>query len=178
LTLRRARTEELSDRARAELRALFEEAWRDEGFPDEDWDHAIGGWHFLLELEGSVRSHVSVVERVLEVAGRPLRTGYVEAVATREADRRRGFATALIRAATAFIDEHHELGALGTGLFDFYERLGWERWRGPLSVRTEAGPVRTPEEDGFVMFRRTPATPSDLDPGAPLSCEWRPGDVW
>jgi aminoglycoside 2'-N-acetyltransferase I len=83
-----------------------------------------------------------------------------------------------MRTATAFIDEHHELGALGTDLFDFYERLGWERWRGPLSVRIETGPVRTPEEDGFVMFRRTPATPSDLDPGEPLSCEWRPGDVW
>lgn len=178
MTLRRARTEDLPTPVRDELRALFEEAWSEEGFPDEDWDHAVGGWHFLVEVDGSVRSHVSVVERSLEAAGHPLRTGYVEAVATRVTDRRRGYATELMRAATGFIDERHELGALGTDLFDFYERLGWERWRGPLSVRTDVGPVRTPEEDGFVMVRRTPATPSDLDLAAPMSCEWRPGDVW
>lgn len=178
MTLRVATTDELSEAVRAELRALFEEAWRDEAFSDEDWDHAVGGSHFLVEVDGSVRSHASVVERVLEVGDRQLRTGYVEAVATRPEDRRRGYATAVMRAATAHIDDRHELGALGTDLFGFYGRLGWERWRGPLSVRTDAGAVRTSDEDGFVMVRRTPATPFPLDLAAPLSCDWRPGDVW
>jgi len=157
---------------------MFDEAWPgDERFDDHDWDHAVGGTHFLLEVDGAVRSHVSVVERELVVHDRSLRTGYVEAVATWAKDRRRGHASELMREATRFIDARFELGALGTDLFDFYGRLGWEVWRGPTAVRTDDGVVRTPDEDGFVMVRRTPTTP-DLDLDATISCDWRPGDVW
>ena len=41
----------------------------------------------------------------------------------------------------------------------------------------DPGDERTPEEDGFVLVRLTPTSP-DLDLSAPISCEWRPGDVW
>jgi aminoglycoside 2'-N-acetyltransferase I len=78
---------------------------------------------------------------------------------------------------TAFIRERFELGALGTGSHGFYERLGWLTWMGPTSVRTANGPRRTPDEDGYVMVLPTPASPP-LDLTAPISCEWRPGDVW
>jgi len=44
-------------------------------------------------------------------------------------------------------------------------------------VRTRDGLVRTPEEDGFILVLRTPSSP-DIDLTAPISCEWRPGDVW
>jgi aminoglycoside 2'-N-acetyltransferase I len=44
-------------------------------------------------------------------------------------------------------------------------------------VRTERGLVATPEEDGYVMVLRTPTTRT-IDLAAPISCEWRPGDVW
>lgn len=170
-------TSELDDRI-PQLRALFDEAWGgEERFDEHDWEHSIGGTHFLVEVDGSVRSHVSVVDRVLEADGRPLRTGYVEAVATRERDRGRGFASALMRGATAFIDERYELGALGTDLFGFYGSFGWEVWRGPTGVRTERGVARTPDEDGLVMIRRTPASP-ELDLDAMLTCDWRAGDVW
>jgi aminoglycoside 2'-N-acetyltransferase I len=173
----RCSTSELRNRI-SQLRALFEEAWSgEEAFDDDDWRHAIGGTHFLYEVGGTVRSHVSVVDRVLEADGRPLRTGYVEAVATWERDRGRGYATALMRAATALIDDRYELGALGTDLFGFYGQLGWHVWRGPTGVRTDRGVVRTPDEDGFVMVRRTPATP-ELDLEGMLTCDWRPGDVW
>jgi aminoglycoside 2'-N-acetyltransferase I len=37
--------------------------------------------------------------------------------------------------------------------------------------------IGTPEEDGAVMVRMTPTTP-ELDLTAPISCDWRPGDVW
>ena len=67
--------------------------------------------------------------------------------------------------------------ALGTGETGFYERLGWRVWAGPTSVRTPHGERRTPEEDGGIMVLLTPATPPiSLD--APISCDWRPGDVW
>lgn len=173
----RCRSDELGGRVDV-LRSMFDEAWSGEGgFDDVEWEHAIGGTHFLVEIDGRVRSHVSVVPRVLEADGRSLRTGYVEAVATWRADRRRGYAGLLMREAAAEIDASAELGALGTDLFAFYERLGWRRWLGPLGVRTSAGTVRTPEEEGFVMIRRTPATPP-IDVGGTLTCDPRPGDVW
>jgi len=81
-----------------------------------------------------------------------------------------------MREANEIIRPEYELGALGTGAFAFYERLGWERWRGPSFVRTPGGLVRTEEDDGFLMILRTTAAPLDLD--APISCDWRPGDVW
>jgi hypothetical protein len=76
-----------------------------------------------------------------------------------------------------YLDKTYELGALDTGSPNFYERLGWIVWPGPTSVRTEQGVIRTPEEDGNVLVRLTPMSP-DFDLTAPISCEWRRGDVW
>jgi len=81
----------------------------------------------------------------------------------------------VMRAITAIVRAAYALGALGTGAFGFYERLGWERWRGPSFVRTPEGLVRTEADDGFLMVLQTPP-PLDLD--APISCDWRTGDVW
>jgi aminoglycoside 2'-N-acetyltransferase I len=159
---------------------MFDAAWGGKGceFSDTDWRSATGGTHFLLEVDGAVVSHASVVERLLETGDRTLRTGYVEAVATWPEHQGSGYATQVMEAVGASLDEGFELGALDTGLTAFYERLGWEVWRGPTAVRTERGTIGTPEEDGLVMVRRTPATPPDLDLDAPISCDWRPGDVW
>ena len=59
----------------------------------------------------------------------------------------------------------------------FYEKLGWVAWQGRTSVRTDARLAGTAEEDGNVFVRLTPTSPV-LDLSAPISCEWRPGDVW
>jgi aminoglycoside 2'-N-acetyltransferase I len=177
-SIRVLRSADLSQADLDSMRRLFDEAWRDEGFTDEDWEHAFPGVHYIVGDEGEVRSHVAVVERDLHVAGRPLRTGYVENVATRAAEQRRGLGTAVMTAAGEHIRANFELGALGTGEFGFYVRLGWERWRGPTSVRAPNGEQRTPDEDGYVMILRTASTPADLDLEAPISCDWRPGDVW
>ena len=107
----------------------------------------------------------------------PLRTGYVEAVATRPDAERKGHGSAVMRDVNEIIRAGFELGALGTGRVEFYRRLGWESWRGPTWVRTADGLVRTPDEDGAVMVLRTPRSPA-LDLDASISCEWRPGDVW
>jgi aminoglycoside 2'-N-acetyltransferase I len=165
--------------AGVQLREMFAAAWAgpDDGFSDDDWEHATGGTHVMLVADGVVVSHASVVERVLETNGRALRTGYVEAVATWPELQGRGHATEVMNAVGSLIDDRFELGALGTGRHGFYGRLGWERWRGPTAVRTERGAVRTPEEDGFVMVRRTPTTPR-LDLEAQITCDRRPGDVW
>jgi aminoglycoside 2'-N-acetyltransferase I len=161
------------------LRQLMHEAFAaDEhgGFTDEDWEHALGGTHLLAEEAGRIVGHASVVERDIRVAGRPLRTGYVEAVATAVDRQRSGIGTRLMREVASLLAAY-ELGVLGTGSHAFYERLGWVTWRGPSSVRTAQGERPTPEEDGYIMVLRTPRTP-ELVLDDPISCEWRPGDTW
>jgi aminoglycoside 2'-N-acetyltransferase I len=177
--VRRLPSEELSAGQVASLHALFEAAWSDPGdaFTEEDFDHAFGGMHLLVEEAGAIVSHASVVERELHTGGHRLATGYVEGVATMPTHRRRGYASAIMREAGEHIDRSFQLGALGTDLFAFYGRLGWVVWKGPTYVRTERGLVATPDEDGYVMVRLTPASPP-LDLSAPISCDWRPGDDW
>jgi aminoglycoside 2'-N-acetyltransferase I len=166
----------------AEVRAIRALLWAafppgDDAFTEEDWEHATGGVHFVLELDGEVLAHAAVVERELHVGGRPLRTGYVEAVATDPQRQSQGLGTRVLRDVTAYIAERFELGALGTGAHHFYERLGWRTWRGPTAVRTGDGTRRTPGEDGFVLVLPTPSSP-ELDVTAAISCDWRPGAVW
>jgi aminoglycoside 2'-N-acetyltransferase I len=118
-----------------------------------------------------------VVPRELQVDGRPVRAGYVEAVATAPDAQGRGHGTAVMEEIGAIIRHGYELGALGTGAHHFYERLGWRVWPGPTAVRTATGQLRTPDVDGDILVLRTPTTPP-LDERATLSCDWRPGDVW
>jgi aminoglycoside 2'-N-acetyltransferase I len=179
-TIRRLRTDALDPALERRVRALLDAAFRggEEGdFTEDDWKHSIRGLHFLLEDDGDLVGHASVVERSLEVAGRPLRTGYVEAVAIAPDRQRQGLGTRLMRDVNAWIAEGFELGGLGTGSVSFYERLGWQRWQGPTGIRTEAGFERTPDDDGYILVLLTPSSPP-LSLGDPISCEWRPGDSW
>jgi aminoglycoside 2'-N-acetyltransferase I len=164
------------------VRALMEAAFGDdeeERFTDDDWAHAIGGRHFVLEIDGSIVGHASVVRRDLHIDGRGHRTGYVEAVAVDPGRHGRGLGSELMNDVNAYIRATFELGALGTGRQRFYERLGWRTWQGPSSVRTPDGDRRTPDDDGYILVLETPSTPvTPLDLGARISCEWRAGDVW
>ncbi len=165
------------------IRSLMEAAFgddEDERFTDDDWDHAVGGLHVVLDLDGVIVAHASVVERILEVAGRPLRTGYVEAVATAPEMQGKGHGSRVMQVVSDHIRSTYQLGALGTGRHAFYERLGWRTWAGPTFVRAPTGPRRTPDEDGFILVLATPSTPTTpaLDWNAPISCDWRAGDVW
>ncbi len=178
--LRRVPTADLTPSEITIIRGLLGAAFgsdEDERFDDDDWDHALGGTHFLLDFDGEIVSHASVVERELHVGGRLVRTGYVEAVATAVDRQRRGFSSLVMADVTSHIRERFELGALGTGRHHFYERLGWQPWMGPAFVRTAAGPRRTPDEEGFILVLPTTSSPP-LDLAASISCDWRPGDVW
>ncbi len=180
IRFRRLRTDELTpDEVRA-LRALLESAFGsddEERFAEDDWQHAIGGLHFVVDIGGEIVAHASVVERELHVDGRPLRTGYVEAVATAPEHQGKGLGSGVMREVHAYVQDCFELGALATGSHGFYERLGWLSWRGASSVRTATGTRPTPDEDGCILVLLTPSSPP-LDLTAPISCEWRPGDVW
>jgi aminoglycoside 2'-N-acetyltransferase I len=146
-------------------------------FDDTDWEHALGGWHVLVLDGGAVVAHAAVVPRELCVDSRRLDVGYVEAVATAPSRQAEGLGTRAMRAVGDVLRRHHEMGALSTGAHAFYERLGWERWRGPTSVRRGDELVRTPDEDdGMLVLRFGPSATVDL--GASLSCEARTGDDW
>lgn len=175
--VRRVHSAELTPTEIEVLRGLFSAAWPGGDFAETDWQHAQGGIHVLVEDEGEIRSHASVVQRDFEASGHVLDTGYVEAVATWPEHQRSGYASAAMREIAKIVDERYELGALSTGEDAFYERLGWQRWRGPTFVREIDGLARTPDEDGTVFIRTTPRTPP-LDLETEIVCDWRVGDVW
>jgi len=178
-TVRMVPTSHLAPAEVATLRALLWEAFAsdEDPFDETDWEHALGGMHFLVELDGRIVGHAAVVERELVVGGRPLRTGYVEAVATAPPVQGRGLGSVLMERVTAYVRDGFELGGLGTGRHHFYERLGWETWRGPSSVLEDGLSRPTPDDDGFILLLRTPLSPP-LDVTTPISCHARPGAAW
>jgi aminoglycoside 2'-N-acetyltransferase I len=128
------------------------------------------GWH-----GSDLVSHAMWVERWLQIGDEaPRRTAYIEAVATHPDYQKKGYASQVLRHLANAIGDF-ELAALSPSDAAFYQRLGWELWRGPLSIRTEQGIEPTPGEE--VMILRLPKTGAiDLD--APISAEWRKGEVW
>lgn len=115
-----------------------------------------------------------IVTRWLQPAGHPpLRTAYIEAVATEKAYRGRGLATELMRRVAVAI-QPFDLGGLSPSDANFYARFGWQLWEGPLFIRKGTELLATPEEQ--VMILRLPGTPK-LDLTTALSAEWREGEV-
>jgi len=173
LTIERSASGSLSPRLLGELRSLCEEAY---GQDLARYFADIGpGVHLLGWLGSALVSHVMWVERTLYPAGaEPLQAAYVELVATRVAAQRRGFASELMRRLAHEI-RAYALGALSPSDPAFYQRLGWERWRGALFVRRSGRITATPDET--VMVLRLRASPA-LDLAAPLGIDWRPGEVW
>ncbi len=159
----------------AAARLLLDEAFDD--FTDHDWDHAVGGTHVFLVDGDMVAAHASVVQRTITFDEVALRAGYVEAVAVQPDRHGAGFGTQVMSAVNDIIDAGYEVGVLATGSPMFYERLGWHVWQGPSHVRTGAGVVPSPDEDGAIMVRLTSASPG-VSATAAIGCDERPGDAW
>ena len=174
--LRHFATADASPACLSEIRRLVDAAFGDR-FTDDDWDHALGGRHVVALDGGRVVAHAAVVPRVIEVSGRPFRTGFVEAVATDAARQGEGIGSTVMDEINAIVRSRFELGALSTGRVSFYERLGWERWQGPTYARYGTDIVRTYDEDGYVFVLRFGPS-AGIDLAAPISCESRPGDDW
>jgi len=178
VTVTRVPTDSLTAEATSAIRALLWTAFGDgeDAMTEDDWQHALGGVHFVAQAEGEIVAYSSVAERELEVDGLSIRSGYVEAVATAVAFQGKGIGSLLMQEVNAYIRERFQLGALGTGRHSFYERLGWLTWKGQTWVRTGDGPRRSPEEDGYILVLPTPTSP-ELDLAAPIACGWRAGDA-
>jgi aminoglycoside 2'-N-acetyltransferase I len=171
-----AHTAQLEPEVLDEARGLCVRAFG-ERFGADDWNHALGGMHALVHVDGRLVAHGAVVARVFLHAGRTLRTGYVEAVAVDPDAHRRGHGSVAMAALEDIIRRAYDLGALaasdaGAAL---YARRGWTRWRGPTSALTPDGILRTPDEDGGVWVLPVRA---NVNPDGELTCDWRADDLW
>ncbi len=178
--LRVAQTDELEEAEVAAISSLcsaaFEEPW------DHAWEQVGPGLHVFLPAAGEILAHAMIVDRGLYLGHEPdlaLDAGYVAWVATRPDLQGAGHGTRVMREIGRVIDDEYALGALATSSNPFYERLGWETWRGPTFVRMPDGQrVRSAEEDGSVMIRRTPRTPQPLNLDGPIAVDWRAEEPW
>ena len=165
------------DRAtRGRLRALWDLAF-DGRFGDDDESHAYGGVHVVAWSGPDLVAHASAVPRRIRFDRTWHGVGYVEAVATHPGHQGRGLGRATMQRLQAEIAARWPVAMLSTGAATgFYERLGWERWRGTSYTRSPAGTVADGEHDGLMILRLDPALVPDL--GVDVTCEDRPGDAW
>jgi aminoglycoside 2'-N-acetyltransferase I len=135
-----------------------------------------GGRHFLAYRGPELASHAVVTTRWVQPEGqRALKTAYVDAVSTLPMYQRRGYASAIMSRLGGEIGDY-EIACLQTDRPGFYERLGWELWRGTLAGRRADRLIPTPQQRG-VMVLRLPRTPS-LDLEMQLTIECQPGRIW
>lgn len=174
LQVRHTSTIRLSPAERAAVVGLCEAAYEE---PIAGYLDTLGpGEHLLGHADGALVAHLMWVTRWLQAGDGPLfRTAYIELVATAPAARRRGHATRLLEEALPRLGGY-DLAALSPATEGIYLRLGWRSWRGPLSHRREGRRIAD-RADERVMILALPRTPP-LDLDAPLSVEWRPGEVW
>jgi aminoglycoside 2'-N-acetyltransferase I len=148
---------------------------------NEDFKHlfshiASGGRHFLAYRETALVGHAVVTTRWLQPEGQPvLKTAYVDAVATLPAYQGLGYGSAVIQYLAQNITDY-TIACLETERSNFYERLGWEVWRGALAGRSEQGVIPTPEQKG-IMILRLPQTPV-LNLDGKLTIECQAGRIW
>jgi GNAT superfamily N-acetyltransferase len=163
-----------------ELRAWLKVAYDDGLWRPEPWEEIGPGPHVVAEDDdGSLLAHACVAWVPVTIGDTTLHAGYLEDVATREDVRGRGYGTAVVTATHALIRAEAAIGFLATGSQSFYERLGWERWRGRSSVIERDGTrTPTPDEDGSLMALRFPGTP-DVSVDQPVSRPRRdPDEAW
>lgn len=167
-------TQELGEAGRAELRAMLELS-----FPRYDgtsWDHCLGGVHYLVRYGGRLVCHGALVPRYFRQGSRTLNGVYGESMATVPDLRHRGLGSIVVAMATAEVRMHYDIGVFAASKYAFYERQGWQKWRGPTFV--DDGPDTRPAapDRGAVMFR-LPEN-STVSPDADLATDMRSGDIW
>jgi aminoglycoside 2'-N-acetyltransferase I len=169
----------LDPRLRVEIVALCEAAYNEDF--STIFEEFTGTVHVIArDAQGTLASHAMWVTRWLQPEGHsPLRTAYVEAVATAPDRQGRGFGTAVMERLVSAVKEDPawQLVALSPAVPEFYARCGWESWLGPLAIRRD-GTIEPSPRDELVMFQRLPQTPGTIDASSLLTAEWRVGELW
>ncbi|WP_329023624.1 GNAT family N-acetyltransferase [Streptomyces sp. NBC_00690] len=177
--VRIAHTHQLTTAERDAIRGLLDLAF-DGDFGDEDWDHCLGGVHALLyDADDVPVAHGSVIMRRVVHRGRSYRVGYVEAVAVRAQERRRGFGDRIMETLEGVIDRAYDFGALsasdaGAAL---YRSRGWTLWQGRIETAGPDGLVPLPEEEDSTFVRIGGTSGGLVVPPDALLFDWRDGDV-
>lgn len=181
--MRLRHTHELSYEFRDELLAFLIDAFAGD-FTADDFDHALGGVHVVVEDDSGLLGHAAVVQRRVVVGevdehARVVRTGYVEAVAVASRARRRGIGDEIMRNVDEIVDSGFEIGLLAASDAGrpLYLRHGWTPWTGPVGTLTPTGLAWTPDDDGCILAR-IPQRAADIDPTAAAHCDWRSGAPW
>ncbi|MCX6028718.1 MAG: GNAT family N-acetyltransferase [Chloroflexi bacterium] len=131
--------------------------------------------HVLGYAGSRLVAHALWLTRRLRIGAGPwLTAADVEGVATHADYRGRGYGSAVMRRVQQEIGDF-DLGVLSPSRADWYERLGWVRWQGPLYILKDDAVLVTP--DDCVLVYRTPRS-GDLDVQASLTGEWRPFELW
>jgi aminoglycoside 2'-N-acetyltransferase I len=174
--IRTLRTRELDEATRSAVVRLCVDAHQEEDFQNLFSYLPPEGLHVLGYLDEQLVGHAVVTTRWLQLRDLPLlRTAYVDAVAASPAHQRLGVGSAVMsHLASVVVD--YDVACLETDRVAFYERLGWEEWRGPLAGRSDEGLIPTPDQTG-VMILRLPRTP-ELDPDALLTIEASAARIW
>ena len=177
ISLTSARTENLDEATRAEIIQVCIEAHQEQDFKNLFTYIPSGGWHFLAYRGKQLVSHAVVTTRWLQPEGlSELKTAYIDAVATLPVVQGEGYASALLHHLAEEIDGEYVIACLETERRTFYERLGWEVWRGPLAGRGKDGLIPTPDQTGIMILRLSQTPPLDLDRG--LTIEDQGGRIW
>ncbi len=135
------------------------------------------GLHFLTFRETQIVGHAVVTTRWVQPEHLPiLRTAYVEAVAILPGYQRRGLGRALMRELAANLGEY-DLACLKTKQVDFFEQLGWERWRGPRAGGAADKTLIPTPADQIIMILRLSSTPP-LDLNRLLTIEAQTSRIW
>src|SRR5215204_5773672 len=171
ISITSTRTEDLSAATRAEIIQVCIAAHHEEDFKNLFTYAPTGGWHFLAYRADELVSHAAVSTRWLQVEGQPLlKTAYIDAVATLPAYQGQGYGSALLRQLAIGIDREYVIACLATERETFYERLGWQTWRGPLAGRSEQKLIPTPDQRGIMVLRLSQTPSLDLDAALSIEC--------
>jgi len=167
-----AKTEDLNVSVRAAIIHLCVAAHQEEDFKNLFSYVPSGGLHFLAYRAEELVSHAMVTTRWLQPEGQPLlHTAYVDAVATLPNYQGQGYGSILMRRLVSEIDEEYVIACLETDRITFYERLGWQTWRGPLAGRSKQGLTPTPEQNGIMILRLSQTPALNLDSWLTIECQ-------
>ena len=144
-------------------------------FSAEDFEHCMGGQHFVVLRDSQLLAHGSVVSRKICFDDLRLDVGYVEALAVRPDWRGRGVGSDLLAELTTHCQTNFGVSMLSTDRQAFYERHGWRRIAGESFVETDSGLVRTADEDEGLMVLTDLAVAVQA---RQVICDFRNGDVW
>ena len=131
--------------------------------------------HVLGYIENEPICHAAFIERTLYCEDETLQCAYVEAVATSTKWQGQGYGSQIMENIEKLIQDY-DIGALSPSETEFYAKLGWEVWEGPLSFIDKLNNIqKCPDEEAMILLLPKSGA---IDKTKELTCDWREGEVW